>query len=273
MNWESMDHSFCESKILGLPEYINSITSLFISGFGLLGLFNTPKSNMYVDVIYALLFIVGFGSGGYHWTGNIGWAMFDEMPMIFSIFASIIYIDSVSAYSWSKAVEYNRKTSICYPNYTQKCKLLIYLTNMVGFVICNTMNNYRRLFPGCFALVMLYMYYKVFELYNITSPLMKKITINKMYFALKTVSMSAIIWATTEVSCTFIAHPIFLIGHPMWHFFVGHGFYNMIQIIYYVDKNDMNYNISYSYLYIIRITEAPAHIPSITSTFSSKIAN
>ena len=91
MNWESMDHSFCESKILGLPEYINSITSLFISGFGLLGLFNTPKSNMYVDVIYALLFIVGFGSGGYHWTGNIGWAMFDEMPMIFSIFASIIY--------------------------------------------------------------------------------------------------------------------------------------------------------------------------------------
>jgi hypothetical protein len=59
----------------------------------------------------------------------------------------------------------------------------------------------------------------------------------------------------------------------MWHFFVGHGFYNMIQIIYYVDKNDMNYNISYSYLYIIRITEAPAHIPSITSTFSSKIAN
>ena len=46
----------------------------------------------------------------------------------------------------------------------------------------------------------------------------------------------------------------------MWHFFVGHGFYNMIQIIYYVDKNDMNYNIAYSYLYIIRITAAPAQI-------------
>jgi hypothetical protein len=255
MNWESPDHSFCESKILGLPEYINSITSLFISGFGLLGLFNTVKSNMYVDIIYALLIIIGFGSVGYHWTGNIGWAMFDEMPMIFSIFASIIYIDSISAKLLSTI---NSTTS--YPNYTQKCKLLIYLTNMVGFVICNTMTNYRRLFPIFFGLVMLYMYYKVYELYNITSPLMKKITINKMYFAQKTVLISAIIWTTTEVLCTFIAHPIFLIGHPMWHFFIGHGFYNVIQIIYYVDKNNMNYNISYSYLYIIRITEMPANI-------------
>jgi len=40
MFWTDLDHSFCESKLLGLPEYINSITSIFLSLFGIYGLYN-----------------------------------------------------------------------------------------------------------------------------------------------------------------------------------------------------------------------------------------
>jgi len=269
MNWESVDHSFCESKILGIPEYINSITSLFISGFGLLGLFNTPKSNMFIDIIYSLLFIVGFGSVGYHWTGNIGWAMFDEMPMIYSIFAGIIYIDYIytsiiieKEMSCKKITHGRLIDTITHynnNNIKHKYKLLVYLLGMVGFVICNTMSKYRRMFPVFFGFIMAYLYYKVYELYSITNIFLKKITINKMYFALKTILSSAIIWAGTETLCNIVPHPIFLLGHPMWHFFVCHGFYNMIQVIYYINLNDMSYKISYSYFYVLYI-RAPHHI-------------
>ena len=40
MLWTDIDHSFCEEHLLGLPEYYNSISSLFIIYFGISGLMN-----------------------------------------------------------------------------------------------------------------------------------------------------------------------------------------------------------------------------------------
>jgi hypothetical protein len=73
MEWNNKDHSFCESKLLGIPEYLNSISSFLISCFGWYGLFYTPNADIFIDTINSLIIILGIGSVGYHWTGNIGW--------------------------------------------------------------------------------------------------------------------------------------------------------------------------------------------------------
>ena len=53
------------------------------------------RNDLFIDILYASLAIVGFGSTGYHWYGNIGWALFDEMPIIITIFSGLLYTDNV----------------------------------------------------------------------------------------------------------------------------------------------------------------------------------
>ena len=85
MYWTDIDHSFCESSLTGLPEFYNAFSSFFIVFFGIQGIRNI-YNELFVDILYANLIIVGFGSFGYHWYGNIGWGLFDEIPMILAIF-------------------------------------------------------------------------------------------------------------------------------------------------------------------------------------------
>ena len=104
MHWTDKDHLFCENKILGSPEYINSVTSIVIILFGIYGF--SKKNDIFIDIIYGLLIITGIGSTGYHFTGNIGWPLFDEIPMIISIFVSIIYVDKIQKSNKFKLILY-----------------------------------------------------------------------------------------------------------------------------------------------------------------------
>jgi hypothetical protein len=218
MYWSDADHLFCEHKILGSPEYINSITSGFIILFGIYGF--SKKNDIFIDIIYALLIITGIGSTGYHFTGNIGWALFDEIPMILCIFVSIIYVDVIQK--------------------SNKFKLFANLFLTVLFIICNTLTNYRQIFPYIYASIMFYFYY---------SLRIKSIYINN---AILTIVISVIIWGLTEISCNYIQYYILLLGHPLWHFCIGHGFYNLIQAIYFTTLK--NYDIiKYNRFYLLDI--------------------
>ena len=103
MYWSDIDHSFCESRILGMPEYLNSITSLFIVFFGTYGLYKS--TNIILDILYNILIILGIGSISYHFTGTIGWGLLDEIPMILSIFIGIIFVNSLQAVEEMKALK------------------------------------------------------------------------------------------------------------------------------------------------------------------------
>ena len=96
MKWTTPDHYFCEGKLNGLPEYYNAFSSLFITYFGLLGLHKT-KNELIIQIIYSLLTVNGISSFMYHWTGNIGFALYDEYPMILSLFLGNIYVDNNSS--------------------------------------------------------------------------------------------------------------------------------------------------------------------------------
>jgi len=251
MYWTDIDHSFCESSLTGLPEFYNAFSSFFIVFFGIQGIRNI-YNELFVDILYANLIIVGFGSFGYHWYGNIGWGLFDEIPMILAIFTGIIYTDNVHFLLYKKIYDKNEamtKNVI----YKRKWKLFTYLFTMCLITICNIMSNFRRLFPTVFACVAAYLYYKIFLLLQLVNVNKECITV-KTYNSLKTIAASGSIWILTELSCKYIKHPLFLVGHPSWHFFIGHGFYNLIQVVYFIKTNDVNYTLTYNKLYLLERT-------------------
>ena len=259
MRWTDIDHSFCEEHILGLPEYYNSISSLFIVGFGLYGLMNI-HNELFIDIMYACLAIVGIGSTGYHWYGNIGWALCDETPIVITVFSGIIYADNVHFLTYtnkylksesdSKLVtfdslsEANRHdaniSNSTQPKWvteymrTKKYKLFAYLGLMHLFMVSNVMENYRLVFPQLFTCVVAYLFYKINHIIQLLDPNIQMQIKNKVYNSFITVSVSGLIWTFTEISCKHVKYHIFLLGHPMWHFFIGHGFYNLIQAVYYI---------------------------------------
>jgi hypothetical protein len=251
MHWTDIDHSFCEESILGLPEYYNAISSLFISLFGIYGLCKL-HNELFIDILYSNFIIVGFGSVGYHWYGNIGWGLFDEIPMILSIFTGIIYADNVHFLIQKK----NYDNDITYSKvlvYFRKLKVLCYFFTMSLFIIINVMSNYRKIFPLFFSFTAFYLYYKIFSLLYITNPLIKQRVIHKVYNSLFTIATSGLVWIITETSCKYMRHHIFLIGHPIWHFFIGHGFYNIIQLVYYIKLNSIRNKINYGPFYVLDI--------------------
>jgi len=249
MYWTDIDHSFCESTLTGLPEYYNAISSLFILFFGLYGMINT-YNELFIDILYANLAIVGIGSFGYHWFGNIGWALFDEIPMILAIFTGIIYTDNVY-FLLSKEKNYNDILVIKNLVYEKKIKLLVYLFSMCIIIIYNAMTNFRKLFPTIFGIVATYLYYKIFILMKLLNHNLKHIILHKIQNSLFTIALSAIIWISTELTCNYIKLYIFLLGHPLWHFFIGHGFYNLIQIVYFIKTYDEKHILQYNKLYLL----------------------
>lgn len=249
MYWTDIDHSFCESSITGLPEYYNSISSIFIILFGLYGI-KSIYNELFVDILYSNLIIVGFGSFGYHWYGNIGWGLFDEIPMILAIFTGIIYVDNVH-YLISKSTK-NTIVSLIELNYKKKFKTLVYLFAMSYITIINVMSNYRRLFPTIFGCVAAYLYYKIFVVLRLLNPEIKEKVLDKAYYSLITIAISGTVWVSTELTCNYVKSAILLIGHPMWHFFIGHGFYNLIQVVYFIKLNNTKYELKYNSLYLLK---------------------
>ncbi len=269
-----MDHSFCEEHLLGLPEYYNSISSLFIIFFGMYGLMNL-HNDIFIDILYASLAIVGFGSTGYHWYGNIGWALFDEIPIIITVFSGIVYTDNVYFLTYANKFikensdidltlvkhkpldsnviilpERKRNTKLIY---SKKYRLIVYLFGMYMFIICNVMSEFRLIFPQTFTCVVAYLYYKIYSLIQILDTRIQLRIKNKALYSLITIGTSGAIWAGTEISCKHINNPILLIGHPMWHFFIGHGFYNLIQVVFFIKNNNDNYCLKYNSMFLLTI--------------------
>jgi hypothetical protein len=102
-----------------------------------------------------------------------------------------------------------------------------------------------------FACAAGYLYYKIFMLLRLMSASAKHSVASKAYYSLATIALSGIIWITTEVSCNWIHDPVFLVGHPLWHFFIGHGFYNLIQVVYFIKINEGTYHLRYNSMYLL----------------------
>ena len=263
MEFNNIDHHFC---ILGVPEILNSFTSLIFSFFGIYGLFN--KSNIKLNYInntnsfitnfvYSIFIVIGIGSFGFHWSQYIGWALMDETPMIVSIFIGLLYIEYCNFLLNNNDINY-------------KITMIFLTFIMFYFITINPTNYYRKLFPILFGIVLIFFCYKFINLINnFDKKFNKNILLNGKH-QLAIISIAGVIWSFTEIICKYYNNLFLLIGHPLWHFFMAFGFYNIIQIIYYICLytqiklvtleltelcNLVNINIFYNKYYLLSIKD------------------
>jgi hypothetical protein len=220
------------------------------------------RNDLFIDILYASLAIVGIGSTGYHWHGNIGWALFDEMPIIVTVFSGIIYTDNVHYIICNNKVIKDKDkdddimiTTSARHSYSQKISLLTYLVGMYTFLISNVMSNYRMIFPQIFTGVVTFLYYKIYLLVRSLDPVFQTIVMSKVRNSCLIICASGAVWTFTEISCKYVDYYILLLGHPMWHFFIGHGFYNLIQVIYFIKLQNANLRLNYNSAFLLQISQ------------------
>ena len=198
-------HNFCESRIYkNQPEYINAVTSLFITIIPLC--FPFPVKMVYRRITL-LLMMNGFCSLYYHLKLNWVGKQLDELTMIFCIYIALIDI-----------VNDKRKTYA----------FIITDSYFIGILVINSIPSIDFLFPILFAipiLSFLYFLYKISKVYD-------DIKLRYLLFSV----VGAISWIISETVCNKYTY----IGHGLWHFFFPLGFIKLLNNLDYVlSKNIM----------------------------------
>ena len=234
---------FCEQKLLGRPEILNCISSLFIIIIPYLGLKYSTINNFWIKNILQLLILDGFTAFGYHWTGYYIFKHLDEIPMVISIWLGILMLVKEIA-------QYHTKF--------QHVSVLvnIYFTCMLAI---NTVPNFNEIFAPAYALpsislipLVLYYFYIASHISNVKKNiytgdnLANTQTSHKLFFTGVVISsFSAIAWVLSEAYCRYI----FLLGHSLWHVTMPLGMYYIMISIEYFQQSLHNKNTSISIFY------------------------
>jgi len=207
------DHTFCEASIYnGGPEYINSLTALFISFIGIFGLFKNKTDNS-VAMLYYSLIVNGITSCLYHYTHYIGWGLMDRYSMIFiasycyNIFINMLYIQ----HTFSSHIF---KLSIT--------TYLIYLSTVAGLHDEISFNN-------LFALFLISILYFIVRIRRVYFEIPPKIFI-WCWKGISLITLAGASWIITETLCDRYIIMKYLMGHSIWHIGVALGGY-FISII------------------------------------------
>lgn len=225
MEWNYVVGDFCESKLYGHPEILNSLSCIFISLFPYLGLKYSIINSYIVKSILTLLVFNGVASFGFHWTGYYIFKHLDEIPMVLCIWLGLLY-------TFSKI-----NLKLIY--------IFIFNSYVSLLLAVNTIPSLGHLFPITFGLscIMLIPVQKaLFDTRDLSS---------KSRFLMMTGSLisiiSALIWIYTENYCS----KYLLLGHPLWHFGMPLGmYYLMIGFELFSIEKTGNYEIMYLYNFI-----------------------
>ena len=79
IDFNLFDHNFCEASVYSTiqhPEYLNAISSLFITFVGLNGM-RKPHITIILSLTYACLSVNGILSFMYHYYNSIGYGLLD----------------------------------------------------------------------------------------------------------------------------------------------------------------------------------------------------
>jgi len=251
INFNDYDHNFCESSIYSPdphPEYLNSISSLFITFIGVNGLFK-PHINFNLITLYSALAINGITSCFYHYYNNIGFGLLDRMSMIIIAMSSVnLFIENINYFlildRWEHIKLLNRIINILVISY------VTFLFTISGLHMETLFNILFGLFLASLIIFMCLInkhYNKLDIPYNLVLYGNRGI----MYILL-----SGIFWIITENLCNKIFFIKYLFGHVLWHFFVSYGGYIVSLIPLYICmqktqiKNMQKIIINYDYFNI-----------------------
>lgn len=195
--------NFCERRLFpSQPEYINSISALYISFIGLRNILSIKNQGIgpITSTIYWCIFINGFSSFAYHWTGWYIYKLADEFSMIIPIYLGLIEVTY----------------SLNYP------PIIIGILTIYNFclIILDTLIWFEPYFQIAFAaeiLLLIPLYKKSIRLRRDNKLLgLKGIIIS---------SSSGLFWLLTEVNCS----KYLVWGHAVWHIGMSTGLSYLIQ--------------------------------------------
>lgn len=206
-------HEFCEAKLTGgPPEYLNSITSLYMT---FLALNTLRKRDLYLQsvskIIYLLMAINGVASMLYHFNLNYRYKLADEYTMILPMTIGVANL-SDKLFTFYKAIIFN----------------LFFISFNIFIMIFDIDIANDTLFPMYFSIDCFFLFYLCFLAYRRGR--------DRQGVAREGVLLctgSGIIWIITENLCEIM--PLFgFFGHAIWHIGMPLGFH---RIIIFMDKN------------------------------------
>jgi len=225
INFNSHDHNFCESTIYSNephPEYLNALSSLFITFIGINGLIK-PNIHFLLSILYTGLVVNGITSCFYHWTNTIGWGILDRMSMILIAMSSInLFVNKINYIiileKWKRIILINR---------------LIILLVTIYFTILLTIAglHMETLFNICFGLFLssLIVFIHLIDKHQLNLRIPNSI-ISLGWSGVKYILVSGAFWILTENLCHSFTIIKYMFGHVWWHFFVSYGGY-LISLI------------------------------------------
>jgi len=235
IDFNSFDHNFCESTIYSFdphPEYLNAISSLFITFIGLNAFFK-PGTDFLLQILYSSLVINGITSSFYHYYNNIGWGLLDRMSMIL-IATSSTYI---FMYHLDKIIRINRLENTNFLMKLLHILVTTYFTILFTVAGLHLETLFNVLFGLFLASLVAYMY--LFDKYQNTLKIPKQI-INFGWDGIKYIALSGVFWIVTENLCSHIFFIKYLFGHVLWHIFVSYGGYMFSLVPNYLTLKDEN---------------------------------
>lgn len=234
ISFTSHDHTFCEASLYidsnnnPHPEYINTLSSLFLSFIGLRALTYSNLSSPY-RFLYTSMMINGFTSAGYHWTNQIGWGLLDRMSMILialsSTFVFMQYLDDlIEMYRWQNVDGMLRAINLLIAAY------FTILYTVAGL-------HYEEIFNYLFSCFLISLVVFMILIHKYRVKLRIKYDIVKIgWKGIFYIVLSGFFWITSEKLCSSYPMIRYLHGHAIWHIAVSYGGYLVSLVPLYIHQ-------------------------------------
>lgn len=224
INFNSYDHNFCESSIYSIgqhPEYLNAISSLFITFIGLNGL-RKPHLSYILSSVYSCLIVNGILSYNYHYYNSIGFGLLDRMSMVLlGLNTTFMFVNSLKQLT----IISTRMTKMINVSVITYYSILLTVAGLHMEIVFNIMF-------GLFLFSLIFFMY-IINIHAKEHYIQERI-LSIGWKGVQYIVFSAIFWIATEILCYKISFIKYLFGHVWWHVFVSYGGYNISLVPHYI---------------------------------------
>ena len=260
---EHVPFTFCEGKynnnwpINGIEEFGNSVSSFFLTAFGIFGLYGSVYTGPIIQNLYSALVVNGVGSVLFHATLKRGFKFIDEIPMVIMMaYGNTILFDELF-YKFIKTpgsvLSEKKGYTTLVPHHRYLYAILsnsitlffnIYLTFTIALDATNSNPGiFRLLFslPYAFLLIGLLIVWFNQNKWNNESKDEKEI-FSLVWFSIVFGFIGFFSWMSDTYLCI---HPFvsYLYLHCIWHISISYTTYCMITLISFIKAHNRGYHV------------------------------
>ena len=215
---ETVNIQFCESRhhanfpFTGITEFGNSISSVFIIIYGILGLhLFTKKREPFASLLFSLLIVNGIGSIFFHATLTKGWSFIDSFPMLIITSLGCAYL-----------------ATLCHKNIIVSMGLSIAFTFWcILAMVLEATGSHQNVFLFLFTAPFVYIFYITYSIGKLYGGVIQQSAVIGMVWC----SIGGLLWAIEHHFCNGLIGYLHL--HVFWHYIMPHGSYHIIFVLGY----------------------------------------